>query len=364
MRRESVKNNHNPGFILPLTLSIIGLAVALVTYMANNSLVFTPTARMAIEREKAFMLARSGIDIAMSQLSAPDKKAESPKNAQEPAAAKAPQEESLLAFLVPRLNVWQTFKLTQAVDGITGEIGVCVMCEEGKINLNELFDPATGMLNEKFKTNEVMQKNMQELFQRIEKITGSKEMRKALEKYLKERKTKLDDVTELLMIKEFEPFKDAIFYIPPEQSAEKETKKQIYLTDVFTIASNKYTIQPWLLSDSLCAILDLTRAKYNAIEEKKKALAEVLKSPPDSLSWPDGWNKNLKLLYGKDFASLPKGIELLLDTKFEPKIFSVLCYGKVGKTTQTVFAILERAKASTEKDKQALNLKLKKLYWI
>jgi hypothetical protein len=365
MKRESVKRNHKPGFILPLTLSIIGLAVALVTYMANNGRAFTPAARMMLEREKARMLARSGIEIAMSQISLPDKQQAPPKDEKDAAPiAQEKQQETLFAFVVPRLNAWQTFKLTSAVEGMAGEIGVCVMSEEGKLNLNQLFDPATGTLIESLKSNETAAACMRVLFERIEKATGGKEMLKAFEAFLKKRKTKLDDVTELLMIKEFEVFKDTLFYNPPDKVVPKEVKNTIYLTDIFTIWSGKKSIQPWLLSDSMCGVLELTRAKEGAVDEKQKIVAEISKAMPESLTWPDGWNKNLKLLYGKDFASLPKGIELLLDTKFEPMIFSVICYGKVGKTTQKVFAIVERVKTSTEKDKQQLNVKLKKLYWI
>jgi hypothetical protein len=366
MRKDQVRKKHNPGFILPLTLSIIGLAIALVTYMVNNGRAFTPSVRTTIEREKARMLARSGIEIAMSQLSLPDKKADEkkPDDKKETKSSDDKQEETLFSFIVPRVNVWQTFKLTPKMEGIQGEIGVCLMSEEGKLNLNEFFDPANGELLEQLKKNEKIAKCIQDLFERIEKATGGKDMRKGLETFFKARKTKLDDVTELLKIPEFKVFKDAIFYEPSEKTRDSKNKEPLYLTDIFTIWSTKSTIQPWLLSDSLRGILDISRAKDTTPEEKKKIVAEILKTMPPTLAWTEGWNKNLKLLYGKDFVSLPKGVELLLDTKFEPVIFSVLCYGKVGKTTQKVFAILERVKTSTEKDKQQLNVKLKKLYWI
>lgn len=359
-----MKRNHNPGFILPLTLSVIGLAVALVTYMANNGRAFTPSARLMIEREKARMLARSGIDIAMSQLSLPDKKVEAKKDDNAPQENKDKQEETLFSFVVPCANVWQKFALKPAIEGIQGEIGVCLMSEEGKLNLNELFDPETGDYIDALKNDVKAKACLQELFERIEKATGGKDLSKALGAFFKERKSKLDDVTELLTIKEFEVFKEHVFYNPQEKNAQKEGKSTLYLTDLFTIWSGKRVMQPWLLSDSIRGVLDLTQAQESSLEEKRKIVAEIMKAMPESLTWPDGWNKNLKLLYGKDFASLPKGIELLLETRFEPKIFSVICYGKVGKTTQKVFAILERVKTSTEKDKQSLNVTLKKLYWI
>jgi len=337
--------------------------MALVIYMSNSGRAFTPTARTMVEREKARLLARSGIEIAMSQLSMPDKK-EQKKPDEKKSAAPAPepnekQEETLFSFIVPRINMGQAFTLKRAIEGIQGEIGICVMCEEGKLNLNELYDPEKGEL-----INKSLSKCMDALFERIQKSVGGAELSKALQKFIKDRKMPLDDVTELLKIKEFAGFKDHIFYEPPEKNAKKGTKSPLYLTDIFTVWSGKNTLQPWLLSDSIRGLLDLSRAQDSTIEERQKVVAEIMKAMPKSLQWPESWNKYLKLLYGKDFATLPKGIELLLDTKFEPKIFSVICYGKVGKTTQKLFAIMERVNTASEKDKQQVNVKLRKLYWI
>jgi len=363
-----MSRRNKSGFILPLTLSLIGLAMALVIYMVNNGRAFSPSAKIMIEREKARMLARSGIEIAMSQLSIPDKNTQAPKatDAKETAAEKesAPeqkekQKETLFSFIVPRINTWQTFSLKRAVEGMQGEIGVCIMCEEGKLDLNELYDPETGKL-----TNDALNGIMNVVFERMQKTVGGTELRKSFEKFLKERKTKLDDVTELLTIKEFAAWKDTMFYNPPEKGASKQSKASLYLTDIFTVCSGKKTVQPWLLSDSLRGIFEVSRVKDSPLEEKKKAFAELNKSVPAALNWPDGWNKYLKAWYGKEFAALPKGIETLLDTKFEPVIFSVLCYGKVGKTTQKLFAIVERIKTSAEKDKPVWNVKLKKMYWL
>lgn len=358
---------HNKsGFILPLALSIIGLAIALVTYVVNNGRAFRPAARMMIEREQARMLARSGIEIAMSQLSIPDKK-ESANQAQDTlpkdggtqsADTKGKEEETLFSSVLPRMNVWQMFPLKRTVEGIQGEIGICLMSEEGKLDLNTLYDPAKGQLVE-----ESISKIIDILFQGIEKSINRADLRKSFEKFLQDRKTKLDDVTELLTIEEFNGFKNNIFYNPPDQSS-KGQKRQIYLTDIFTTWSGKKTLQPWLLSESVRTILDLSGAQDIPMEEKKKVIAEVDKTLPGSLSWPDGWDKYLKSWYKKEFKSLPKGLESLLDTKFDPAIFSVLCYGKVGKTMQKVFAILERVKASSEKNKPQVSIRLKKLYWI
>lgn len=341
-------------------MSVIAMAVILVTYMVTVGRSFSPSAKMMIEREKARMLARSGVEIAMSQLSVPDNVE---KAAGEKKEQKEQQQETLFSFVLPRLNMWQQFPLTTVKDGISGEIGICLMSEEGKININAFFDPATGGLIKDFKENKQVEQAITLFFERAQKATGGKDMRKAFETFFKNRQTKLDDVTELLTIKEFEVFKDRLFYEPPEK-AKKEEARTLYLTDIFTIWPESPQLQPWLLSDSVRGILDLSRVKAGSQQEIQKIVIDIIKTKPEELTFPDGWNKYLKVLYGKDFATLPKGIESLLETKFEPKIFSVISYGKVGKMTQKVFAIVERTKASSEKDKKQLIVKLKKLYWL
>lgn len=354
------RSRNKSGFILPLTISILGLAIALVTYMVNNGRAFTPVTKMMIEREQARMLARSGIEIAMSQLSMPDKKED--QGAKKDAVLEkkdVKQEESLFSYIMPRMNVWQLFPLKQSIEGLQGEIGICVMSENGKLDLNTLYDMSKGELADSANSGII-----DGLFKGLEKSIDRTELRKAFEEKIKERKRKWDDVSELLTIKGFDAFQDRLFYEPPVKDGSKEKKQTLYLTDVFTLWSGKKTVQPWVFSEGVRNLLDLPSAESMAIEEKKKIIAEIVKTMPESLAWPDGWNKYLKLWYKKDFAALPKGVDSMLDTKFEPTVFSVVCYGKVGKTIQKAFAILERAKASDEKDRPQINVRMSKFYWI
>ena len=164
-------------------------------------------------------------------------------------------------------------------------------------------------------------------------------------------------------IEGFKGFNDKIFYEPPEKNGSKESKT-IYLTDVFTVWSGKKKVQPWLFSEGLRNLLELPSAVGTPIEEKKKILAEATKSMPETLTFPDGWNKYLKLWYKKEFEGLPKDIAKILEPKFEPAIFSVICYGKAGKTTQKLFAILERVKTTSEDGKPQVQVRLRKMYWV
>ena len=42
--------------------------------------------------------------------------------------------------MLPIINRWQEFKLVKKTDGIDGVIRVCIMSENGKVNLNQIFD--------------------------------------------------------------------------------------------------------------------------------------------------------------------------------------------------------------------------------
>ena len=41
---------------------------------------------------------------------------------------------------MPTLNRWQTFELTEEIDGLDGEIKLCITCEDGKLDLNQWYD--------------------------------------------------------------------------------------------------------------------------------------------------------------------------------------------------------------------------------
>src|SRR5437667_6806987 len=70
------KNNNQQGYILIFTLLVIAMAVVISVYIANRGASHVAFMNIAIEREKAKLLARSGIEIAIAQLA---KKAPKPQ---------------------------------------------------------------------------------------------------------------------------------------------------------------------------------------------------------------------------------------------------------------------------------------------
>lgn len=353
---------------------IISLATVLVTFIFTKGSVFVPFAQTMIDREKAKQLALSGIQIGIAQLSQqidPEPK----KDEKQPPAPTGPQAKSapapspekealkeLLERIVPTINRWQTFTLKEDVDGLDGVIKVCLVCEDGKIDINALYDFKKHQFRGIKEEQDILKKLVLETFKSI----GKEDLFAEFEKFLKARQYRLDDVTELMTIKGFELFKNNIFYEPAsftkkDEGAEK--KGQVYLTDIFTIWSGKQTIEPWLLSDSMCGLLGVKRVTRDDVKSRKELVKQAMKDFKTVLQWPADWNIFFAKLYGQDFTKLPKGIESILQTKVEPKNFSVLSYGTVGNVTQRLLAIVERVKEEKEKI-ITFTCVIKKLYWL
>jgi hypothetical protein len=354
------------GFILITTLLVISLAVVMISVLINRSTVFFPLTQTVIEREKAQELAYGGLQLALSQLAyadvvqekkepSPDQKDSKDSKPDTQQQAAVAQTQQFLKTLVPVLNSWQTIKLNAEHDGIDGEIKICLMSEDGKININELYDFKKHTFVGSSKEQEELKKALASIFSAMKKASGSQDLLEALEAFLKKRDDKIRDVTELLTIKPFATFKNNIFYSPDAPQSSKG-EKTVYLTDIFTLWTHKKTIDPWLFSYSIRTLLELPAPD-------KAAASEAIKGFKGSYSWPASWNTIFSKVYKKDFNSLPKGITPLLNTTFGPETFSVLSYGTVGQITHRIFAILERDTTDRE-SKDPATVQIKKLYWI
>lgn len=344
-----------PGYILAFTLAMMALFMFIATYVSNKGLIFSSFSKTMVDREKARQLAYGGIQLAISQLSVT-------ASADAKAMADKQDEKSdgklLLKSILPNLGRVQKFNLKQNIEGITGTLGILLTSEEGKININRMYDfekhkfvgePTPGSKQEaKEETN--MRKMMQDLFGQIKEQIGV-DLFADFEKFLKERKYPLNDVTELLTIKGFDVFKNNIFYDP---TVEQKGKINLYLTDIFTVNSSKQSIEPWLISNSLGSLLKLQRDP-----EKAPAVDELLKNFKDKSDWKNDWNKSLKNLYGMEFNALPKFVTGILNPAFDPRVFSVFSYATVGNITVRLIALLER-----ERTDKAVEVKIRNVYLL
>jgi len=382
-----IRKTEQPGYVLVLSLMIIALVVAIVTSLADRGGVHARYLQLVINREKAKILAWSGVQIAMSQLAhagdLPEPKEGATPEKKDKEGAKQDsngQAKQTVVTLLPILNNWQTFRLKKKNDGVKGQIKVCISSEEGKINLNHVFDfKKKKFLNEGAKTLRQAQgrrqidykKYFQELFKTIGNIAGMGNLFGPFEKFLKARQTKLQDVTELLTIKEFESFRDNIFYQPDDAQVTDETgklKQTIYLQDIFTLWSFQKELDPWFLSHSHKVLFGLKEKKQEGKFPDEKKLQEKLKNFSTNMEFPKGWDQLLAPIYGKKFDVLPKEMRAALGGKFEPRLFSVLSYGTVGGVTQKMLVILKRvqttSKDSTGKSVTSFEFSAKKFYWL
>lgn len=349
-----------PGYVIPLTLSIIALSITIVSYIYIRSAVYVPYMSLMAKREQAKMLALGGVNIALSEI------LQKNKGSQKEDPAK-----QLVKNILPALNRVQTFTFKQETDGISGEIQITITCEAGKIPINDVYDfetqkfielesgggqnivvPPGGVKADKKSWKDLLQ----ELFKRIEAQTGGKKLFEAFEKFLKTRQYKVNDVSELLTIKEFDVFKHSVWYEAPQQKKERRGEKQrpLYLQDLFTVTNSK-KINPWFFSDSLLGVLDLPRAQAGQIKNRDKEVSKWVQSFNPTQNWKTEWEKQLKPIYGSDLQNLPKGIEMIFDNQTVPSYFSVIAQGTVDEVVQKVVAIIVTDKAATS---------IYRIYWL
>lgn len=362
------------GYILILTMLMIAGITAIVTYIFNRGMVQASLASTIIAREKAKALALGGLQVALAQLSyKKPKKQEEHKGHKQPAAPDAlqasrqnPAQEAtkeLLTTILPALNRFQIFELHEPLDGIDGALSICIMSEEGKINLNEIFDFKTQKFKDEGKPTGDWKKILQELCKKIDEATKGQDLFSALSAVLKKQDgAKFDDVTELLLAKQFEVFKNTIYYEPPQEKF-KQKKRPLYLTDIFTVDSGTSTIDPWLFSDSLLALLNIKRAQLGDLVARSKEITNWLQKFKLVTNWKTDWAVFLKPIYEKDFAQLPKLFDTILISSAEPKTFSVRVHAQVQSVEQQLFAIVQRI-GHSQNGEIVYAGKIKKLYWL
>jgi hypothetical protein len=334
---------------------IISLSVILISYISNKAITYMFFVRTTKDAEKARALAFGGIQIAISQLVSVGLKE------QEKDKEGAQQEEEIwqkkfLKLLLLNLNRWQEFVLKQTTDDIEGTIKICLMCEDGKININSLYDEK----EKKFipAKKELLQKLGLE---NIEQAGITHNLISSFENFFKERQYKVQDVTELLKNKEIDFFKERIFF-EPIAAGQKEEEKKTYLTDIFTVWNQKQTIEPWLLSYSLNVLLGFKQLS-GSDEEKKKMVEQVVEKFKVMSQWSEDWNTILAPLYGKEWSAIAEPVQQSFSRTFDPKVFSILSYATVNGVTQRLLAIIERVSTSQD-DRYQFHAKIRKVYWL
>ncbi|HTM06282.1 MAG TPA: hypothetical protein VL201_03485 [Patescibacteria group bacterium] len=341
------------GYILVLTMIMMAALSAIVVYIFNRGMTAIPLVGLVIEREKAKMVALSGVEVARSLIVAVHDTAEGSSKREETETsslkpentAKQPQnvDQKVVQQLLPMMGRWTTYLLKEHIDGTDGELKICITCEDGKINLNKIFD---------FKTHKFVGEGAQigswkimleALLKQVETATKTTGLFAALESFLKTQKGPLEEVTQLLLIPAFAPFADKLYVQAPEGL--KEIVSSIALTDLFTLYSASTSFEPWFLSTSVqlaCGI----GINMSTVQQRTKDVMQWTKNFKPSAQWKTDWNVTLKNVYTKEFNALPKGLDNFFAGSFKPTFFGVFVQGTVGKVTQKIYAIIERTRHS------------------
>ena len=356
---KQIKMYVRDGYIMIFTLLVVAAAMVVVTYVGHRGSFYMPFSYMITAREKAKELALGGVHVGIAQISKTVQKEENKENKQDGKEQQESdtQDKDFLKRILPALNRWQLFDLVEEIDGVDAQLRVCIMCEDGKINLNRIIDFEKGVFlgDEKSGWKSIMQ----ELCKTIEQTTKTEGLFAAFEKIVKEAKHEFNDATELMSHKEFQHFKDTLFYHPP--TSNKETP--LYLTDIFTVWSRADKLEPWLFSDSINGLFGLPRVEVDDVKKRKDQIDAWVKNFKIRANWQQDWQTLLMPIYGKELRTLPKNIDSVLKPTFAPQYFSILVDAKVDEVTQRVYAIVKRTKRSQGNTVEYDN-EIIKLYWL
>lgn len=361
-------NKKQNGAVVIIALLMISVLVMITQQLMQSVYVGSRFTKTMMDRERAKTIALSGIQEAIAQLLPEPASTDDQKNKQPTQQSpnqqidSAEEHKQLLKILVPNLNRWQEFTFKEKTEGIDATLKICITCEQGKININEAFD----FQKQEFK------KPYDNLLSSLEipnKLAAG-DMLKALQEFLTQRKKKLDDISQLSEIKALKDLE--IFYKPPLVPTDKKEKaqanKNLTLQDIFTVWTPKPEMHPLLFSDALCALLSLRRPMASDAKNMQGKYEQFFKVYRDdwAANWSENW-KNLNPLYNTE-KPISKDLEPILAKQFEPSIYSVLSYAKVGNAEQQLLVIIKKKTkkmttgAQSQQKRESFNIV--RVYWL
>jgi hypothetical protein len=332
-------------------------------------MVFT---RSMVTREQVEMLAYGGISIAMAQL---ERCYEEEKKKEQPVAEQPktdqPKKFSFKTFittLVPYLNRWQEFALVDAIDGVDGQIKICITAEEGKLPITWLFDEPVRDLSAGAK----------QLFKTftLSKKTPAGDFGNKLAATLKKRTNRMTDLSGLIPFSQ--EMKMPFWYAPPEPPKTKKdpvVPAACAVQDMCTLWCKTMRLNPLVLTNATCMVLGIRVPRCDdAVKRKEqfKQLAdnfEKIKSGKGEALW-----KSITALYDQK-PKLGTEFDSLFSLEVEPRFYSVLSCATVAGVTQQLVTILEKItppaqplgrRGQEQKKKKAEQplFVIKRLYWL
>lgn len=355
-----MKHQQN-GYILFITFAMLALCATITSLFFVRGMGHRYLVQVVSQQDRLQTLAQSAVEIAKSQLLVdPEELAQAQQEELAQKAEKAQMKDGdsgyqrlLLEKILPYMNRVQTYNLQYDVDGITAKVAYRLGSESGKININGLYDFVEGRFYNEGAAEYDMQKFTQKLFETIAKVTEQQSLYKPFVEHLKTRNTAFNDVTELLQIPEFaQQFKDRVF--PPlqlkklEHAQEEKKDTTLYLLDLFTIVSEDATLDPWLLSPSICVLLGIPFEEMQDGKKEKSKEENMLQHFKVQPQWDVDWDLAVQPLYHVAYADLPDFIKPVLTQQVNPHIFSIMLRVTVGHLSATVYALVKSRRLHTK----------------
>ncbi len=369
--------NKRSGSVVLYALMVLAAMLFLVQGIIKGVFINNRFTANMLAREQAELLAYSGIELARAQLMLADD-AEEGASTESADEQKKPDEakkaKGMLKRVLPHLNRWQTCKLNNKTDQVDGTITFCISSENGKLNINEVFNFEQMAFKKPF--DDIIKKL------EIKPTLKQGEVHDRLVEFFKKHKKRLYDVSELLLVPGLQSLD--IFYSPPPAPAKGKpsvANVNVTLLDVFTVWTPDDKINPLWFSDSWCGILGLRRPHADDAEKQKEVFKKVIEQckPEAQTDWDNQWSI-LEPMYGQK----PKIISAIKENfpkEFGSTVYSVLSCGKVEEVECKLLAILQLQtvpEKKTEKPKdKAQNevksepgvqpkkeLKILRIYWL
>lgn len=338
-----------PGFILLLTFFVLSMAIATVTYLMMSSRSERAIGSLIFTRERAQDVALGGVELVRRALSH---------------EGDVEGDKQEIGTILRFMNRWRTFALRAETDGIDAVMHLYVACEEGKINVNTMFDAQKKVfvIDEKDSFSRDLWTRIGTIF-RTKASMGVSDFKDFLMRHLKDRKEPLDDVSELFS-------GEFLTRIPPvftpmlmsEEKSAADASLPLGVVDILTVSEFMGKLQPLFLSRGMCSLLGFKTLPLDD-EGREKVVKEVLGKIKlgAPISWAREWDTLLAPIYGKTFNQIEGHFRwTTFDQHIGARTISVLCYGKMNNKVVGVFALLLR---QVEQDKRVV-YHVKKLYWI
>ncbi len=348
------------GSIMIVTLLFLAIIGMISQQLLRTVIVQRAYDDVQVGRIQATQLALAGLQVAIAALTQHELNETAEQVKQAPGAT----EKLFLQNILPHLNRYRTFTLTQAQDGIDGTLNVCIAAESGKININSAFD----FKNKTFR--EPWYKILAGLSLRIDgKKLAPGEFLKRVTEFLAVRGKPLDDISQLLAIKDFDKLK--LDYEPPALPARGQEGPAVAdpaLRDLFTVWNTDDKIEPWLLSSTMASLLGLRQPQALDVKTMKEQFSKAIEgfAPDLGKDWERNW-PILQNFYEDSPKDLPK-IKQIFTQEFAPSIYTVLSWGKIHTAEKKILAVLVKDSITVQtpdkQEKKRVWYTIQQIYWL